>query len=161
MDWFVDILNRMGGNAFQAVFMGLGGGNVISDLLLSLEVSPYVVLYIMMGCVFVLGMFIDWIGILLIIVPIFMPVCYQLQFNPVWFAALIAVNIQMAFLTPPFGYSMFYLKGIAPEEMTMIHIYKGVVPFIIMQWVAMIICITFPDFVLWLPRILFGEGAVG
>ena len=151
----------VGGNAFQAVFMGLGGGEAISNLLLSMEVGPYVVLYIMMGCVFLLGMFIDWIGILLIIVPIFTPIANELGFHPVWFATLIAVNIQMAFLTPPFGYSMFYLKGIAPPEMTMIHIYKGVVPFIILQWTALILCINFPDFVLWLPRVLFGAGAVG
>ncbi len=113
----------VGGNAFQAVFMGLGGGDAISNLLLSLEVGPYIVLYIMMGCVFILGMFIDWIGILLIIIPIFTPIAYELGFHPVWFATLIAVNLQMAFLTPPFGYSMFYLKGIAPPEMTMVHIY--------------------------------------
>jgi len=151
----------VGGNAFQAVFMGLGGGEAISNLLLSLEVSPVVVLYIMMGCVFILGMFIDWIGILLIIIPIFSPIAYELQFNPIWFATLIAVNLQMAFLTPPFGYSMFYLKGIAPPEMTMVHIYKGVVPFICLQWVALILCVTFPGLVLWLPRALFGAGAVG
>jgi tripartite ATP-independent transporter DctM subunit len=150
----------VGGNAFQAVFMILGGGDVIADLLLGMQVSPYVVLYIMMGCVFLLGMFIDWIGILLIIVPIFMPIAYELGFNPIWFSTLICVNLQMAFLTPPFGYSMFYLKGIAPKEMTMIHIYKGVVPFIILQWVALIICVSYPDFVLWIPRLLFGEGAV-
>ena len=150
----------VGGNAFQAVFMGLGGGDAISNLLLSLEVDPVVVLYIMMGCVFVLGMFIDWIGILLIVVPIFIPIAEELGFSLVWFATLICVNLQMAFLTPPFGYSMFYLKGIAPPEMTMIHIYKGVVPFIALQWLALIICVQFPEFVLYLPRMIFGEGAV-
>jgi TRAP-type mannitol/chloroaromatic compound transport system permease large subunit len=106
-------------------------------------------------------MFIDWIGILLIIIPIFTPIAYELGFHPVWFATLIAVNLQMAFLTPPFGYSMFYLKGIAPPEMTMIHIYKGVVPFIILQWCALILCIKFPGLVLWLPKAIFGAGAVG
>ena len=151
----------LGGNAFQSIFMGLGGGDVISEILLTLEVSPFVILYIMMGCVFILGMFIDWIGILLIVVPIFMPIAVDLEFHPIWFATLICVNLQMAFLTPPFGYSMFYLKGIAPKEMTMIHIYKGVVPFICLQWVALILCVTFPDFVLWIPRMLFGVNAVG
>ena len=151
----------LGGNAFQSIFMGLGGGDVISDILLTLEVSPFVILYIMMGCVFILGMFIDWIGILLIVVPIFMPIAVDLEFHPIWFATLICVNLQMAFLTPPFGYSMFYLKGIAPKEMTMIHIYKGVVPFICLQWTALIICVTYPDFVLWIPRMLFGVNAVG
>jgi TRAP-type mannitol/chloroaromatic compound transport system permease large subunit len=71
------------------------------------------------------------------------------------------VNLQMAFLTPPFGYSLFYLKGIAPEEMTIVHIYKGVVPFICLQWAGLIICILFPYLVLWLPRLMFGADAVG
>ena len=150
----------IGGNAFQSVFMGLRGGEAISNFLLSLEVGPTVVLFIMMGVVFVLGMFIDWIGILLICLPIFTPIASELDFNPVWFATLICVNLQMAFLTPPFGYSLFYLKGIAPKEMTMNLIYKGVAPFILLQWVGLAICVALPDFVLWLPRVLFGT-AVG
>ncbi len=148
----------LGGNAFQSIFMGLGGGDAITDMLLGLQVSPYVVLYIMMGCVFFLGMFIDWLGILLIVLPIFTPIAAELGFNQLWFATLICVNLQMAFLTPPFGYSLFYLKGIAPPEMTIMHIYKGVLPFIALQWLALIICIVFPDYVLWLPRVVFGAN---
>lgn len=151
----------LGGNAFQSVFMVLGGGDAISSILLGLEISPYVVLFIMMGCVFFLGMFIDWLGILLIVLPIFTPIAAELGFHPLWFATLICVNLQMAFLTPPFGYSLFYLKGIAPPEMTIVHIYKGVVPFICLQWVGLIICILLPDLVLWIPRFLFGADAVG
>jgi len=151
----------VGGNAFQSIFMGLGGGDAILEILLGLEISPYVVLFIMMGCVFFLGMFIDWLGILLIIIPIFMPIALELGFNPLWFATLICVNLQMAFLTPPFGYSLFYLKGIAPPEMTIVHIYKGVVPFICLQWLGLIMCILSPDFVLWLPRALFGPEVIG
>jgi tripartite ATP-independent transporter DctM subunit len=151
----------LGGNAFQSVFMVLGGGDAISSILLGMEVSPYVVLFIMMGCVFFLGMFIDWLGILLIVLPIFTPIAAELGFHPLWFATLICVNLQMAFLTPPFGYSLFYLKGIAPEEMTIVHIYKGVVPFICLQWVGLIICILFPKLVLWIPIALFGAEAVG
>lgn len=145
----------VGGACFQSVFMYLGCGDVIAEMLTALDVSPYVILFIMMGCVFMLGMFIDWIGILLIIIPIFTPVVDSIGFDQVWFATLIAVNIQMAFLTPPFGYSMFYLKGIAPPEMTMIHIYKGVVPFILLQWLALILCIVWPQIVMWLPDLLF------
>jgi TRAP-type mannitol/chloroaromatic compound transport system permease large subunit len=151
----------LGGNAFQSIFMYLGGSDAISNLLLGLEVHSYVVLFIMMGCVFFLGMFIDWLGILLIVVPIFTPIAMELGFHPLWFATLICVNLQMAFLTPPFGYSLFYLKGIAPEEMTIVHIYKGVVPFICLQWAGLIICILFPYLVLWLPRLMFGADAVG
>jgi tripartite ATP-independent transporter DctM subunit len=151
----------LGGNAFQAIFMGLGGGDAITNILLGMEVNRYVILFIMMGCVFFLGMFIDWLGILLIVLPIFIPIAMELGFHPLWFATLICVNLQMAFLTPPFGYSLFYLRGIAPPEMTIIHIYKGVVPFICLQWIGLIICILSPDFVLWIPRALFGAGAVG
>jgi tripartite ATP-independent transporter DctM subunit len=147
----------LGGNAFQSIFMGLGGGDAILNILLGLEVHPLVVLFIMMGCVFFLGMFIDWLGILLIILPIFTPIASELGFDPLWFATLICVNLQMAFLTPPFGYSLFYLRGIAPPEMTMGMIYRGVIPFICLQWTGLFICIFVPEVILWLPRALFGE----
>jgi tripartite ATP-independent transporter DctM subunit len=147
----------LGGNAFQSIFMGLGGGDAVSNLLLGLKVSPYVILFIMMGIVFFLGCFIDWLGILLIVVPVFAPVVDEIGFNTLWFGTLICVNLQMAFLTPPFGYSLFYLRGIAPPEMTMGLIYKGVVPFICLQWLGLILCIFFPEIVLWLPRAFFGE----
>jgi tripartite ATP-independent transporter DctM subunit len=147
----------LGGNAFQSIFMGLGGGDAIKTVLLGLEVHPIVVLFIMMGCVFFLGMFIDWLGILLIVLPIFTPIALELGFDPLWFATLICVNLQMAFLTPPFGYSLFYLRGIAPKEMTMGLIYRGVVPFICLQWVGLFTCIFLPQVVLWLPTLLFGK----
>ena len=145
----------LGGNAFQSIFMGLGGGDAIYNILMGFNLSPYVILFIMMGCVFFLGMFIDWLGILLIVLPIFIPITQELGFDQLWFATLICVNLQMAFLTPPFGYSLFYLKGIAPEEMTIMHIYKGVVPFIFLQWIGLITCIVFPELVLWLPQAIF------
>ncbi len=148
----------LGGNAFQSIFMGLGGGDAFTNFLLGLKVNPMVVLFAMMGIVFFLGMFIDWLGILLIVLPIFTPIAGELGFNTVWFATLICVNLQMAFLTPPFGYSLFYLRGIAPPQMTIVEIYKGVVPFICLQWIGLIICILFPDFVLWLPRLAFGAS---
>jgi TRAP-type mannitol/chloroaromatic compound transport system permease large subunit len=122
-----------------------------------LEVHPLVVLFIMMGCVFFLGMFIDWLGILLIVLPIFTPIAGELGFDQLWFATLICVNLQMAFLTPPFGYSLFYLRGIAPPEMTMGMIYRGVIPFICLQWTGLFVCIFFPELILWLPRALFGD----
>ncbi len=147
----------LGGNAFQSIFMGLGGGDAVSDLLLGLQVSPYLVLFIMMGIVFFLGMFIDWLGILLIVIPVFTPVAQELGFDPLWFGTLICVNLQMAFLTPPFGYSLFYLRGIAPPEMTMGKIYKGVIPFICLQWVGLIACVLYHPLIMYLPTALFGE----
>ena len=123
--------------------------------MLNLKVSPYVILWLMMITVFFLGMFIDWIAILLILLPIYSPIANELGFNPLWFATLICVNLQMAFLTPPFGYSLFFLKGIAPEGMTMNHIYKGAVPFVILQWIGLAICVYWPELVLYLPNIIF------
>ena len=145
----------IGGCCFSAVFLGLGGGGSIADFLLGLEVSPYVILWLMMITVFFLGMFIDWIAILLILLPVFSPIAKQLGFDSLWFATLICVNLQMAFLTPPFGYSLFFMKGIAPEGMTMNHIYKGVVPFVILQWIGLAICVYWPELVLYLPSIIF------
>jgi tripartite ATP-independent transporter DctM subunit len=146
----------LGGNAFQAIFMGLGGGDAIANFILGTELHPIAVLFLMMGIVFFLGCFLDWLGILLIVTPIFGPVSMELGFNPLWFGTLICVNLQMAFLTPPFGYSLFYLKGIAPPEMTIYHIYKGVVPFVVLQWVGLLMCIFMPEIIMWAPRAFFG-----
>ncbi len=148
----------LGGNAFQAIFMGLGGGDAIANFILGTQLPPIAVLFLMMGIVFFLGMFLDWLGILLIVTPIFVPVTMELGFNQLWFATLICVNLQMAFLTPPFGYSLFYLKGIAPPEMNIYHIYKGVVPFVCLQWLGLIMCIFIPDIIMWAPRAFFGPG---
>ncbi len=150
----------LGGNAFQAIFMGLGGGEAVKGLILGTKAGYYGVLFIMMGIVFFLGMFIDWLGILLIVIPIFMPVAAEMGYNLVWFSTLICMNLQMAFLTPPFGYSLFYLRGIAPPQITMVHIYKGVVPFIALQWVGLILCILIPDIIMWLPKLAFGPAVL-
>ncbi len=144
----------VGGACFQSTFLMLECGDVVTSFLSAMD-SPYLVLMIMMGTLFILGMFIDWVGILLITVPLFVPVVEEIGFDQVWFATLVAVNLQMAFLTPPFGYSMFYLKGISPPEITMPLIYRGVVPFICLQWVVLILCIVFPDLIMWLPRAVF------
>lgn len=148
----------LGGNAFQAIFMGLGGGDAIANFLLGTQLNSYALLFVMMGIIFFLGCFLDWLGILLIVTPIFVPVTQQLGFNQLWFGILICINLQMAFLTPPFGYSLFYLKGIAPPEMNIFHIYKGVIPFVILQWIGLIICIIWPDIILWAPRAFFGAS---
>ncbi|MEW6351646.1 MAG: TRAP transporter large permease subunit [Thermodesulfobacteriota bacterium] len=147
----------IGGNAFQSIFMGLGGGDAVSTVLMGLKLPPLAIMFIMMGIVFFLGMFLDWLGILLIVIPVFAPVVQELGYEPLYFGTLICVNLQMAFLTPPFGYSLFYLKGIAPPEMTTGLIYRGVVPFICLQWVGLIACIFYPPLVMWLPTTLFGQ----
>lgn len=146
----------IGGKFFSVVFLSMGGGDVVADALLGMDVSPYVVLAIMMAVVFFLGMFIDWAAILLVVVPIFTPIAMDLNFNPLWFAMLVCVNLQTSFLTPPFGYALFYFKGVAPPEYTMGDIYKGIVPFVIIQVIGLAIMIGFPEIITWLPSVFFG-----
>ncbi|WP_305043145.1 TRAP transporter large permease [Geoalkalibacter sp.] len=146
----------VGGKLFSVVFLSMGGGWVVSDLLLGLDVSPYVVLGIMMLVVFILGMFIDWAAILLVVVPIFTPIAMDLGFDPLWFAMLICVNLQTSFLTPPFGYALFYFKGVAPPEYTMSDVYRGILPFVAIQILGLILMILFPQIITWLPKVFFG-----
>jgi len=146
----------VGGKLFSVVFLSMGGGDVVADLLLGMDVNDYVILAIMMGVVFMMGMFIDWAAILLVVVPIFTPIASDLGFNPLWFAMLICVNLQTSFLTPPFGYALFYFKGVAPPEYTMAHIYRGIIPFVIIQLVGLGVMVSFPEIITWLPSVFFG-----
>ncbi|RJQ54793.1 MAG: TRAP transporter large permease subunit [Desulfobacteraceae bacterium] len=141
----------LGATLFSGVFMGLGGAKYIGSLVVALPFGKWGILAVMMIVIIILGMFIDWIGILFIVIPIFTPIAMKMGFDPIWFATVVCVNLQMSFLTPPFAYSMFYLKGIAPPSVTMVHIYKGVVPFCAIQVIALIIVIAFPWLSLWLP----------
>jgi len=141
----------VGAGFFTGVFLYLGGGDVVTEVVLSLPLGKWGILFFMMVVVFILGSLIDWIGIIMICVPLFTPIARQLGFNDTWFAMLVIVNLQMSFLTPPFAYSIFYLKGIAPPEITTHDIYKGVVPFIILQWIGLALCIIYPDIIMWLP----------
>jgi len=146
----------IGGKLFSVVFLSMGGGDVVADLLLGMDVHEYVVLAIMMAVVFLMGMFIDWAAILLVVVPIFTPIALDLGFDPLWFAMLICVNLQTSFLTPPFGYSLFYFKGVAPPEYGMGDIYRGIVPFVLIQVFGLAMMIVFPQIITWLPAVFFG-----
>jgi tripartite ATP-independent transporter DctM subunit len=145
----------IGGKLFSTVFLFMGGGDVVADFLLGME-NRYVVLAIMMAVVFLLGMFIDWAAILLVTVPIFTPIAADLEFHPLVFAMLMNINLQTSFLTPPFGYALFYFKGVAPPEYTMGDIYRGIIPFVVIQVIGLVTCIIFPDIITWLPEIFFG-----
>jgi len=147
----------LGGKFFSVVFLSMGGGDVVADALLGMEVSPYVVFAIMMAVVFFMGMFIDWAAILLVVVPIFTPIAMDLEFNPLWFAMMICVNLQTSFLTPPFGYSLFYFKGVAPPEYTMGDVYRGIIPFVMIQLVGLGMMMIFPEIITYLPGIFFGN----
>lgn len=147
----------IGGKFFSVVFLSMGGGDVVADVLVGSGMSKWMVLFIMMAIVFLMGMFIDWAAILLVTVPIFMPIAMELGFDPLWFSILLCVNLQTSFLTPPFGYALFYFKGVAPEGFTMAHIYKGILPFVLLQIVGIIILVIFPQIVTWLPGVFFGS----
>ena len=144
----------VGAFMFSGVFMALNGAKYIGGLVIALPLGKWGLLFTMMFVIFILGAFIDWIAILFIAIPIFTPIAATLGFDPLWFAMLVCVNLQMSFLTPPFAYSMFYLKGIAPPEVTMGDIYRGVVPFIGLQIIGLTLCVVFPQTILWLPRIM-------
>jgi tripartite ATP-independent transporter DctM subunit len=144
----------VGAFMFSGVFMALNGAKYIGGLVIALPLGKWGLLFTMMFVIFILGAFIDWIAILFIAIPIFTPIAATLGFDPLWFAMLVCVNLQMSFLTPPFAYSMFYLKGIAPPSVTMGDIYRGVVPFIGLQIIGLTLCVVFPQLILWLPRIM-------
>lgn len=147
----------IGGKFFSTVFLSMGGGDVVADLLIGSGMNRWLILGVMMTIVFLMGMFIDWAAILLVTVPIFMPIAMELDFDPLWFSLLMCVNLQTSFLTPPFGYALFYFKGVAPAGYTMMHIYKGILPFVFLQIVSMAVLCLFPAVVTWLPGLFFGS----
>ena len=154
----------IGATVFSVIFRKLGGDTMIEDLLgvSSGTVSPYQVLAAIMLFVFVLGMFLDWVEITFIVIPIVAPIIAGLDFGMpkehvlIWFAILFAVNLQTSFLTPPFGYALFYIRGITPPEIPTRTIYLGIVPFVAVQAAGLLLTILFPQLVLWLPGILLG-----
>ena len=146
----------IGGTFFSTVFLSMGGGDVVADLFVGSGMNRWLAFAIMMFIIFILGMFIDWAAILLVTVPIFMPIATQLDFDPLWFAIMMCVNLQTSFLTPPFGYALFYFKGVAPEGYTMMHVYRGIMPFVAIQVIGLIILAMFPAMSTWLPAFFFG-----
>ncbi|MFH2091353.1 MAG: TRAP transporter large permease subunit, partial [Pseudomonadota bacterium] len=158
----------LGATCFALVLRSLGGDELIERSLLSLPFGPYGIMLVILGAVFLLGFFLDWIEITLIVLPLIAPVVSGLGLsidgggvvdNPelVWFVMLIAVSLQTSFLTPPVGFALFYLKGVCPPEIKLIDIYKGVIPFILLQLTGLVLILIFPQLVLWLPIIAYAK----
>ncbi len=143
----------IGAGFFTAVFMRLGGANTVRDLILGLPFGELGTLIIMLLTVVVLGMFVDWMGIVMIIVPIFTPIAAIFGWNPIWFAMMVMIVLQTSFLTPPFAGSIFYLKGVSPPDIKSLQIIRGIIPFILLQVIGTILCYIFPDIILILPRL--------
>lgn len=148
------IIILVGASCFAGVFLGSGGGKVVQNLILGIGLGRWGTFIVMMIILFILGMFIDWIGIIMITFPVFLPIALQLGFDKVWFVVVMAVMLQDSFLTPPFGYALFYLKGVAPPEVTTTDIYWGAFPFWRLMEVGLIIVVIWPSTIMWLANIL-------
>ncbi|MBW2003463.1 MAG: TRAP transporter large permease subunit [Deltaproteobacteria bacterium] len=145
----------IGASVFTSVFLGLGGGDVVTDAIWKFSVlGKWGICGIMMFIVFIMGFLIDWIAIVYITFPIFLPIAAKLGFDPIWFIIMIAVNLQISFLTPPFGYALFYMKSTVPPEIRLIDIYHSIVPFVLLQLVSLGILWIFPQFATWLPSVV-------
>ncbi len=145
----------LGASLFSLVFRGFGGDEMVADLLTGLPGGVFGAMLAVMLVMFVLGFFLDFIEIIFVVVPIVGPILLQMDINPVWFGVMIAINLQTSFLTPPFGFALFYLRGVAPPSVTTLDIYRGIVPFVIIQIVALGIVAAFPEIATWLPKALF------
>jgi tripartite ATP-independent transporter DctM subunit len=148
---------------FAYVYRALGGDDIVEHLIKEANLGSWGFLFLVMGIVFFLGFFLDWIEITLIVLPVFSPLIKLLDFGEhvaqadivYWFIILMAVNLQTSFLTPPFGFALFYIKGIAPKEVKIQSIYKGIVPFVLLQLVGLILVIAFPQLALWLMKMSY------
>ena len=145
-----------GATALIGVYNLLGGTMFVREVVTGLEVSPVILILIMMGILIAMGLFMDWVGILLLTVPIFVPVIVALGYDPVWFGVLFCMNMQVSYLSPPFGPAAFYLKGVAPPEISLQDIFAGLWPFIILQLIGLMLVLTVPEIALWLPRRVYG-----
>ena len=141
---------------FTAVYTGLGAPQLISDTIKAMRVSPWFIIIGMQLTIFLLGMIMDPNGIMMITVPIYVPIAVGLGFDPVWFGILFIVNIECAYLTPPFGWNIFYLKSVAPEGITLVDIYRAVIAFVALQILGLATVMVFPQIALWLPNLIIG-----
>ncbi len=145
----------IGASALSTFYTAMGASRMIEGFVLGLEVDRYVVLLGMMLILLLLGMVLDTVGIIMITAPIFVPIVLQLGFDPVWFGILFIVMMEIGFLTPPFGYNLFYLRGVSPASVTMVDIYRSVLPFIALMLAGVGLLIAFPEIVMLLPDSLF------
>jgi len=128
----------------------MGGDSYLIETIQSSQLSPQMFLLLVMLVVFIAGFFIDFIEIIFIIVPVVTPIFVAYDINLIWIGILLALNLQTSFLTPPFGFSLFYLKGVAPKEVTTRHLYKGIIPFLIIQLIILSVVVFYPQFVMFL-----------
>src|SRR5690606_26304704 len=141
----------LAGTLFTGVFIGGGGIATANTLIQEMQLSPWVLLAMMMLVIFLSGFFLDWISIVLIFIPIFTPLVKAAGFDPIWFCILFLIMIQTSYLTPPMAPAIFYLRAVAPAEITIAAMYRGVIPFIVLQFLTLVIVMAWPELVTWLP----------
>jgi TRAP-type mannitol/chloroaromatic compound transport system permease large subunit len=135
--------------------VGLGAGMIVGEMIEDFELSPMFVIIAMLATYFILGMFLDDFAIVFITVPLFVPIVRDLGYDTTWFAVLFILSMQSAYLTPPFGYNLFYMRSVAPPEITITDIYKAALPFVGLQLLGLALVVAFPQIALWLPGLLF------
>ena len=144
----------LGASVFSVVFRMMGGDNLVHEFLSNLPGGKLAAVAVVMVIMFFLGFILDTFEIIFIVIPITAPVLLALDVDPVWLGVMVGVNLQTSFLTPPFGFALFYLRGVAPAELPTSAIYKGILPFVMLQIVAIAILFAFPELVTWLPRLI-------
>jgi len=142
----------IGAGVFTSVFLGLKGGEALEGWILAADLGKTGVVVLILAIIFILGMFMDWVGILLVFVPVAVPIVDKFGIDPLWFAILFCITLQLSYVTPPFSYSVFYLKGVAPPEVSLMDIYKGVLPFIPIQIVVLTSIYVIPGLATWLAN---------
>jgi TRAP-type mannitol/chloroaromatic compound transport system permease large subunit len=153
----------IGAAMFSLVFRGFGGDLWIEDFLHSLPGGVISAMLLVMGVMFIMGFFLDFLEIVFIVVPIVSPILLQMEMpdgelmNPVWLGVMMAINLQTSFLTPPFGFALFYLRGVAPDSVRTMDIYRGIVPFVCIQLLGLVVIWYLPDVATWLPLALYGR----
>ena len=144
-----------GATALIGVYNLMGGIDFVKNLMTGLPFPPIMILLIMMAILLVLGFFIDWIGIMLLTMPVFVPIVVEMGYDPIWFGILFCMNMQISYLSPPFGPAAFYLKGVAPPEISLQDIYNSLWPFMALQILGLAIVMAFPQLALWLPSLAY------
>ncbi len=145
----------LGASIFSLTFRGLGGEEVVRDALHAMPGGAFGAMLVVMAVMFFLGFFLDFVEIVFVVVPIVGPILLMMGLDPIWLGVMMAVNLQTSFLTPPFGFALFYLRGVAPESVRTMDIYQGIVPFVIIQLIGLVIVAAFPELVTWLPNVIF------
>jgi TRAP-type mannitol/chloroaromatic compound transport system permease large subunit len=146
----------IGAQLFSLVFRGFGGDDMVHEFLTGIPGGALGAMVVVMALMFVMGFFLEFIEITFVVVPVIGPVLLKLGLDPIWLGIMIAMNLQTSFLTPPFGFALFYLRGVAPPEVTTMHIYRGVVPFVAIQLFMLVVLAMFPGLATWLPEVIFG-----